>query len=260
MKLSIITINRNNLEGLKKTLASVQAQQTDIDWEWIIVDGASTDGSSELVRSLDLSNLTAIIEPDSGIYNAMNKGILASKGEYLLFLNSGDALASPDVIETVAEYLIGDTDLVIGSVRIDETVHSVDLGTVEKVVHRMNYFSIFHQATFMHRSLFERYGFYREDHRISSDWWFFYKCLIAGDATFEVISFVVTDYDSTGISSANNALSYSERETLSDELPRLKYLAQFYRDNQAYINIMRANSMTWRISKAVLYLLRCLAR
>lgn len=260
MLLSVITINYNNLEGLHKTLASVQAQQTEIDWEWIIVDGASTDGSPELVRSIDLPNLTAIIEPDSGIYNAMNKGIRASKGEYLLFLNSGDALEAPDVLETVAEYLIGDADLIIGSVRIDGTVHSVDLDSIEKVVHRMNYYSICHQTTFIHRSLFERYGFYREDYSISSDWWFFYKSLIAGDATFEVIPFVVADYDSTGISSANKALLYGERDTLSDELPRLKYLAQFYRDNQAYVSVMRANNLTWKISKAMFYLMRLFLR
>ena len=108
MKLSIITINYNNAEGLRKTLASV-ASQTYADIEHVIVDGGSTDGSVEVIREYEqslasrlsplASNLKWISEPDKGIYNAMNKGIRMATGEYIQILNSGDILAADDVTE-----------------------------------------------------------------------------------------------------------------------------------------------------------------
>ena len=97
MKLSIITINRNNAEGLRKTMESVLSQ-TYRDMEYIVVDGASTDQSVNVIKECvnQLKNedrrmkLDWMSEPDTGIYNAMNKGIKKATGEYLLFLNSGD--------------------------------------------------------------------------------------------------------------------------------------------------------------------------
>ena len=91
MKLSVITINFNNKEGLAKTIVSVVGQTTR-DFEWIIIDGGSTDGSMELIENNSEYISYYVSEPDKGIYNAMNKGIMASHGEYLLFLNSGDYL------------------------------------------------------------------------------------------------------------------------------------------------------------------------
>ena len=88
--LSIITINLNNREGLRKTIESV-VNQTFQDFEFIVIDGASTDGSVEVIQDYPRINYW-ISEPDTGIYNAMNKGIAKATGEYCLFLNSGDTL------------------------------------------------------------------------------------------------------------------------------------------------------------------------
>ena len=136
MKLSIITINYNNAEGLRKTLASVAAQ-TFRDFEHIIVDGGSTDESVEIIRQyadneairpenskadnlalspyhlITSSPIIWISEPDSGIYNAMNKGIKMAKGEYLLFLNSGDYLVDADTLKNVFEEA-NDVDIIYG--------------------------------------------------------------------------------------------------------------------------------------------------
>ena len=100
MKLSIITINRNNAAGLEKTLQSVAAQ-TFKEFEYIVVDGASTDGSVEVIKKYEskFAHLKWVSEPDKGIYNAMNKGIKVAKGEYLLFLNSGDWLCNESIIQ-----------------------------------------------------------------------------------------------------------------------------------------------------------------
>ena len=106
MFLSIITINRNNAEGLKKTLESV-ASQTCRDFEHIIIDGASTDGSVDVIKDYVASpsgkNVSYwISEPDSGIYNAMNKGIKKASGDYISLLNSGDWY-EPDACAIISE-------------------------------------------------------------------------------------------------------------------------------------------------------------
>ena len=100
MKLSIITINYNNLAGLQKTMESVFSQ-TCKDFEYIVIDGASTDGSAEYIRAHADQLTYWVSEKDTGIYNAMNKGVRAAKGEYLLMLNSGDFLVDDRVIERI---------------------------------------------------------------------------------------------------------------------------------------------------------------
>lgn len=97
---SIVTITRNNLDGFAKTHKSINGQICK-DFEWIIVDGASTDGTLDYIRNNNLESL-CISEPDKGIYSAMNKGIDRAKGDYLLFLNAGDSLADIDILSTLA--------------------------------------------------------------------------------------------------------------------------------------------------------------
>ncbi len=101
MLFSIITVTRNNLEGLKHTHACLKAQTCGA-YEWIVIDGASDDGTPDY---LEKTPARWISEPDEGIYDAMNKGIESATGEYLLFLNAGDALAAPEILEQVAAYL-----------------------------------------------------------------------------------------------------------------------------------------------------------
>lgn len=99
MQLSIITINRNNAAGLRRTIESVVSQTAFNQIEYIVIDGASTDGSKEVIMEFADKLTYWISEPDTGIYNAMNKGIKVATGEYCQFLNSGDWLAENKVIE-----------------------------------------------------------------------------------------------------------------------------------------------------------------
>ena len=101
-KLSIITINLNNAEGLRKTIPSV-ISQTYCDFEYIVIDGGSTDGSVDVIKKYADKLSYWVSEPDAGIYNAMNKGIRKAGGEYCQFLNSGDWLVAPDVTERMAK-------------------------------------------------------------------------------------------------------------------------------------------------------------
>ena len=100
MKLSIITVNLNNMEGLQKTCDSI-ISQTFKNFEWIVIDGGSADGSKELIEEYGSNISYWVSEPDKGIYNAMNKGIKVAKGEYLYFLNSGDYLFDSNALSDV---------------------------------------------------------------------------------------------------------------------------------------------------------------
>ena len=105
MKLSIITVNFNNVEGLRKTAESI-VSQTFQDFEWIVIDGGSTDGSKELIEQYSDRIAYWCSEKDSGIYNAMNKGVRYAKGEYINFMNSGDCFADSSVLSDVSERLL----------------------------------------------------------------------------------------------------------------------------------------------------------
>ena len=113
-KVSIITVNYNNNEGLQKTFDSVFAQ-TYVDFDYLVIDGGSNDGSRELIESNKDKLAYWLSEKDRGIYDAMNKGIDNAKGEYLLFLNSGDYLYNKDVLREVAESGL-DADIVYGDI------------------------------------------------------------------------------------------------------------------------------------------------
>ena len=206
MKLSIITINRNNAEGLRKTIESVLSQ-TYRNLEYIVIDGASSDDSVNVIKELEsegireLETFQWISEPDTGIYNAMNKGIKKATGEYLLFLNSGDFLIAPDVIERVMTQYKG-ADILCAKCNVSNN------GKVEwtstppaKVTFGTLYLQgLPHQATFIKRSLFETCGLYREDLRYNSDIAFWYKSIIEYHASTEPIDVITTDYNLDGVS------------------------------------------------------------
>ena len=117
--ITIVTVSKNNLAGLRATEGSIRSQ-SDRSFEWVVIDGASTDGTHEYVSGLDLGYLRFWIEADESQFEAMNKGIERSQGEYVLFLNAGDTLHDRDVLASVAQrvenedWLIGDAVDLIG--------------------------------------------------------------------------------------------------------------------------------------------------
>lgn len=113
IKLSIISITWNNIDGLKRTYESLQRQCFE-DFEWIIVDGGSVDGSKELVDDLQIDNLIYIHEPDEGIYDAMNKGMSKSQGDYLNFMNAGDEFAYDNTLSLLNDHLVENYSLIYG--------------------------------------------------------------------------------------------------------------------------------------------------
>lgn len=217
MKFSIITINYNNGAGLEKTMQSV-LNQSARNFEYIVIDGGSTDKSLDIIKGHAEKLDYWISEPDKGIYHAMNKGTAAAHGEYLLFLNSGDVLNDNQVMEMVGKT---DTsaDLLMGSIRMGENI--VNPAPISLRLFYVG--SVLHPGTFIRKSLLERCGGYDENLRIVSDWKFFLQACIFEHCTTEVIPFVISDFDMTGISSTNKELDEKERQQTLQELidPRI---------------------------------------
>lgn len=224
MKLSIITINYNNAAGLKKTLDSV-APQTCIDFEHIIVDGASTDGSVDIIRTYSQSTIanrhkiTWLSEPDTGIYIAMNKGVRLAKGEYTLMLNSGDYLVDEHIVENVLPILDG-TDIIQGNtISVINNKEIINRGYAKSDISFIDvYKGIFlHQATFSKRILFEKYGYFDESYKIGGDTVFFLRTLGLGNASFAYRDINVAYYDGDGIS-ANHTPYWNKQRALEDQM------------------------------------------
>lgn len=212
MKLTIITICYNNLIGLKKTVASVENQSFK-DFQYIIIDGASNDGTPHYLKKLSFSetNYLFISEKDSGIYNAMNKGIRLSQGEYLLFLNSGDCLYDNNVVmnfinsKTTADIISGHTSCENNGI-FSHNWYAPNYITCNTFYSG----SICHQSSFIRRTLFNK-NLYDETNKICSDWQFFFKELIFGHASYAQINFFISRFDTTGISSTRDKNIVAEK-------------------------------------------------
>jgi glycosyltransferase involved in cell wall biosynthesis len=198
--ISIITINFNNLSGLKKTVNSVISQSYD-NFEYILIDGGSTDGSNEYLDEISNNFDYWVSEDDDGIYHAMNKGIIQSKGDYLLFLNSGDYLFDKDTLEKALQYFHSGYDFIIGSLKTTENRLISLKNDITSTFFLED--SLPHPSTFIRKTMFDN-EFFNEKFRIVSDWEFFYKKLILCPSRYIIIGQIITVFDTTGISSQQN--------------------------------------------------------
>lgn len=201
MKISIITINLNNRTGLENTMSSVY-EQTYPDVEYIVIDGGSSDGSVELITQSSGKIAHWISEKDKGVYDAMNKGIMRAKGEYVLLLNSGDFLLNADVLKLFVDGMKQKADLVYGNlyVRSKEGLRVIVFPDQLRFSFVAQH-SLPHPATLIKRSLFDAVGYYDANLKICSDWKFFMLALFKHDATYEHVNLIVTEYNFDGISS-----------------------------------------------------------
>ena len=262
MKLTIITINWNNAAGLEKTIRSV-VSQTSKDFEYVIIDGGSTDGSVEIVkRYAESFPINWLSEPDKGIYNAMNKGIRKACGEYLHFLNSGDSLYDNNVVAKMYE-------------KIDECNHPPILtgtlfkqmpdGSIHKNTINDNYSffrfytsSINHPSTYIKRELFDIYGLYDESYKIVSDWkWFLQVIALNGIKPTTLTDVNITIFDMTGISETNTSLRDSERRAVLSELTPKCFLDDYDYYSDGILMLSRLHRHPWAY-KLVYFIERCL--
>lgn len=253
MKLSIITINFNNRDGLKKTIDSVVCQ-TFRDFEWIVIDGGSADGSRELIEQYADHFSYWVSEPDKGIYNAMNKGIKVAQGEYLQFLNSGDWLCDETALERCFAHGFS-ADIAFGNVYLamdgDEAGkrYQPDSLTFRTLFDG----AISHSASFIKRGILLE-ELYDEDLRIVSDWKFFLRQALR-NKTFEHIEEYVTFFDITGVSSTHKDLNRLEREKVIKEEVSCLILEDYKNmaDMEAKLNEARVRKVMEYSKKNKLY-------
>jgi glycosyltransferase involved in cell wall biosynthesis len=205
--ISIITISKNNVNGLRNTIESVQKQSSNAI-EFIVVDGNSTDGSKQLLKDYSDCITISVSEADSGIYNAMNKGIKLATGDYLLFLNSGDYLLNNDVIKNIEAHL-HPFDVVSGDLIIEddkEKQHKLESKDEIDLSFFLN-LSLYHQATFISKKMFENYGLYDESFKLGGDYEFFIRIFYKHNANYKHIKTVISYFKTDGIS---NNPAYAE--------------------------------------------------
>ncbi len=181
MKFSVITVCRNSAAVLPRAMSSLAAQ-TCADYEWIVVDGASTDATAELARGFTAAPAQCISEPDQGIYDAMNKGVAAARGDYVYFLNSDDALADDQVLQRAADAIGSayEPDLLVGRVVFAGPSGEVLRDYAHLTRHNIVFDSLCHQAVFAHRSLFKRFGGFDLQYRLAADFDWLVRVLRGG--------------------------------------------------------------------------------
>jgi len=217
MKLSIITINRNNAEGLRKTIESV-VSQTFTDFEYIIIDGASTDGSVDVINEYADRITYWVSEPDKGIYNAMNKGSLKASGEYLFFLNSGDWLCTSSTLAIVVTNFDSKIDVFSGyAIELNEN-HSKKLPPKEFTLRHLYEMNIPHQSEFIRKVFFFQMNCYNEEYSILADYDFNIRSMLS-NAIYKYSKIPISYVDCDGVSNAveNTSIMRSEKKEIFEK-------------------------------------------
>lgn len=243
--LSIITVCRNEGERIRATSESVVGQ-TCGDFEWIVMDGGSTDGTLEILKEYRGRMAHFVSEPDGGVYFAMNKGAGLTRGEWLLFLNGGDLLAGREVLERVLPLLGGKGEEIL----VGECLCTWPDGRPARRLSHAGRFdlhsfytrSINHQSAFIGRRVFERFGPYDVTFRLLSDHDFFVRAVLGG-VVFRSASQLVVEYDMTGMTADHkeNGIMMTELRRIRRRYPLLYRIRRLLNDSYVYCRDFPAN-------------------
>lgn len=194
-KLSIITVNLNNAEGLKKTILSVN-NQTFTNYEYIVIDGGSIDGSVDIIKNYKEQITYWCSEPDKGIYDAMNKGIKASKGVFCYFLNSDDTFYSSSTLQKVLDTQSDKYDFIYGNTLLQNKKIGQEFDKYILVTKNIS-----HQAIFYKKWLFEKLGYYNIQYKVWADYEFNVRCFGNNEVKKQYLDLVIANYAPDGFSS-----------------------------------------------------------
>lgn len=195
MIVTIITVCRNHAQELERTIRSVESQ-TWQEKEYLVIDGASTDDTRNVIKAHEASITRWISEPDQGIYDAMNKGVKMAQGEWVIFMNAGDTFASDNTLQRV----FGspqDADVIYGDVIKGELVKKAE---APRNAHRMFYC---HQSAFVRTRCLREFPFDIR-HRMSADFKQVKQLYLSGK-TFRQLDFPVANFDTQGVSNRNRS-------------------------------------------------------
>ena len=223
---SIITVCLDVVKSVRCTIESIQNQSFS-DYEWIVVDGGSTDGTIDVLDDYSEHIATLISEPDRGIYHAMNKGIAHAKGEYVIFMNAGDFFANKDVLAAVnaaprADLLIG--DLIFS---VSDKVRSLPDELPDNFLLTN---MLPHQATFFRRQLFESHGHFDESFRIAGDYEMFARLIQSGEVSYRHVPKTIAVFQGGGIS---ESAEYRKIRKQENHRVRWKYFPAYRKSLKA---------------------------
>lgn len=220
MKISIITVCKNAENAIERTMLSVVTQSCfNENIEYWIIDGASTDKTVEIIKQYSNKYpIKWISEPDSGIYNAMNKAVKMASGEIIYFLNAGDKLFDEKVISLVLKkFEESDCDFLYTDILTCD-FNSLSEAKIKKFNHADKYFlfrdCICHQASFFKKSVFERFGGFNENFKLAADYEMLLKIMANKSLKKEYLPITAAYYDITGISSTSEDVVKEERATI----------------------------------------------
>lgn len=265
MRISIITINYNHAEGLRRTIESV-INQTSNGYEFIIIDGGSNDGSVGVIKEYEYHINHWVSEPDGGIYQAMNKGVRFSNGDYSIFMNSGDEFYSSDVIEKMSNLDVKE-DIVCGDLCFGEN----NISPNPAVVTMRTFYkgTLYHQASFIKTQLLRNRP-YDETMRSAADWKFFMHELVFHNASYKHVPLVIARFELGGESTINKDISRQEVLTELNRCFPERILADYedyvfgkssYRKMFTMIeNIPRIRVIIYRINYILLKIMNLLLR
>lgn len=216
-RISIITVCYNEESEIKDTCESVVGQ-TYRDYEWIVVDGGSTDKTIEILEKYNKGISKLISEKDSGVYNAMNKGIKMAKGEYLIFLNGGDYFFEKNILKKIFEENDFKEDILYGDCFVFNKNGSKGIVRFNDNIDKFYLLGtcINHQSTFIRRKLFKKFGLYDENYKILADYekWF---CFLKNKVIFQKVPFIVSNFkffDGLSSQEKTKMLNKKEREII----------------------------------------------
>lgn len=206
IRFSIITVSYNDANGIKKTISSVLGQ-TFSNYEHIIIDGNSSDGTKEIAEKYKqeykkaYKKFTLVSEKDDGIYDAMNKGINISTGQWLIFLNSGDTFADPNVLERISNNIFDDADIYYGKTiyKYNNLTKCDDPDEIDKLPKGMIFC---HQSAVISSNTMKSM-MYDTQYRTAADYDFFLRCYYAGKK-FKKIPVVISNFEIGGESTKGN--------------------------------------------------------
>ncbi len=207
---SIVTVTLNDKAGLSATAASVLSQSC-LDYEWLIIDGKSTDGTLDLLAELSSERCRFISEKDKGIYDAMNKGVALSRGTYLIFLNAGDIFADETVLEKIEQSLTTrgtDPDFLFGDA-YEITATGERLLKKARSAQTISYGMFTHHQAMLYRRAFAGDAPFDTSYRIAGDYDFTARFLKRGASTLQ-LPFAVCSFERGGLSMTNPARGREE--------------------------------------------------
>lgn len=200
VKISVVTVCYNAVESIEKTILSV-IKQTYHDIEYIIIDGASKDGTLDIIDKYHKRIAYFVSEPDNGIYDAMNKGVKASSGDWILFMNAGDLFCDEKVVEEVVDIIDETATFIYGNTICDFS--GIKVVKIPLPLDSLKNSMPFSHQSALIKSTYHKNNLYDTSYKIAADYNLFYHAYLRSE-TFQYIPLNISIYEAEDGASSRN--------------------------------------------------------